>query len=107
MVKSFFELRFSCFAFHNIRLACSFLHCCNFVFYSSGTNSKPKKVSFFRKLSRAKEQSPAPAVTMQQPPLEMALRELTHPTHNEQLKNQQQVTFKLVKTGKLSHDTFA
>lgn len=44
---------------------------------------------------------------MQQPPLEMALRELTHPTHNEQLKNQQQVTFKLVKTGKLSYDTFA
>ncbi|XP_038210271.1 uncharacterized protein LOC119831091 isoform X5 [Zerene cesonia] len=35
---------------------------------------------------------------MQQPSLEMALRELTHPSHNEQLKNQQQVTFKLVKT---------
>ncbi|XP_063820926.1 uncharacterized protein LOC135071096 [Ostrinia nubilalis] len=35
---------------------------------------------------------------MQQPSLEMALRELTHPNHNEQLKNQQQVTFKLVKT---------
>ncbi|XP_052738436.1 uncharacterized protein LOC112043704 isoform X3 [Bicyclus anynana] len=61
-----------------------------------GTNSKPKKVSFFRKLSRAKD--PSPARTMQQPSLEMALRELTHPTHNEQLKNQQQVTFKLVKT---------
>lgn len=37
---------------------------------------------------------------MQQPSMEMALRELTHPNHNEQLKNQQQVTFKLVKTGK-------
>ncbi|XP_039749322.1 uncharacterized protein LOC120626095 [Pararge aegeria] len=63
-----------------------------------GTNSKPKKVSFFRKLSRAKDPSPARPATMQQPSLEMALRELTHPTHNEQLKNQQQVTFKLVKT---------
>ncbi|CAG9560540.1 unnamed protein product [Danaus chrysippus] len=63
-----------------------------------GTNSKPKKVSFFRKLSRAKEPSPAKPVIMQQPSIEMALRELTHPAHNEQLKNQQQVTFKLVKT---------
>ncbi|KOB73085.1 putative pickpocket, partial [Operophtera brumata] len=35
---------------------------------------------------------------LQQPSIEMALRELTHPTHNDQLKNQQQVTFKLVKT---------
>nr|XP_034824869.1 uncharacterized protein LOC117982609 isoform X6 [Maniola hyperantus] len=35
---------------------------------------------------------------MQQPSIEMALRELTHPAHSEQLKNQQQVTFKLVKT---------
>ncbi|XP_050669462.1 uncharacterized protein LOC126968458 isoform X2 [Leptidea sinapis] len=63
-----------------------------------GINSKPKKVSFFRKLSRSKEQSPQRSVKMQQPSLEMVLRELTHPTHNEQLKNQQQVTFKLVKT---------
>ncbi|XP_035458569.1 uncharacterized protein LOC118281882 isoform X4 [Spodoptera frugiperda] len=61
---------------------------------------KPKKVSFFRKLSRAREQSVPPRSTnmQQQPSVEMALRELTHPTHNEQLKNQQQVTFKLVKT---------
>ncbi|XP_045493661.1 uncharacterized protein LOC123692876 isoform X9 [Colias croceus] len=63
-----------------------------------GTNAKPKKVSFFRKFSRSRE-SPSPQpVKMQQPSLEMALRELTHPSHNEQLKNQQQVTFKLVKT---------
>ncbi|CAH2107242.1 unnamed protein product [Euphydryas editha] len=66
-----------------------------------GSNSKPKKVSFLRKLSRTKEVSPSPSrtTTMQQPSIEMALRELTHPAHNEQLKNQQQVTFKLVKTG--------
>ncbi|XP_045446169.1 uncharacterized protein LOC123654298 [Melitaea cinxia] len=65
-----------------------------------GSNSKPKKVSFFRKLSRAKQASSSPSrtTTMQQPSIEMALRELTHPAHNEQLKNQQQVTFKLVKT---------
>ncbi|XP_053603171.1 uncharacterized protein Stacl isoform X4 [Plodia interpunctella] len=65
-----------------------------------GPNSKSKKVSFFRKLSRSrdKEASPPRGRVMQQPSLEMALRELTHPTHNEQLKNQQQVTFKLVKT---------
>lgn len=69
--------------------------------FLTGTNSKPKKVSFFRKLSRAKEPSPAKPVIMQQPSIEMALRELTHPAHNEQLKNQQQVTFKLVKTGKI------
>lgn len=62
--------------------------------------SKSKKVSFFRKLSRSKEASPPRARAMQQPSIEMALRELTHPNHNEQLKNQQQVTFKLVKTGK-------
>lgn len=36
---------------------------------------------------------------MQQQSVEMVLRELTHPAHNDQLKNQQQVTFKLVKTG--------
>lgn len=67
----------------------------------AGSNSKSKKVSFFRKLSRSKESSPPPRPrAMQQPSMEMALRELTHPTHNEQLKNQQQVTFKLVKTGK-------
>ncbi|CAG9785006.1 unnamed protein product [Diatraea saccharalis] len=65
---------------------------------AEGTNSKSKKVSFFRKLSRSKESSPPRARTMQQPSIEMALRELTHPNHNEQLKNQQQVTFKLVKT---------
>ncbi|XP_022816041.1 uncharacterized protein LOC111349244 isoform X4 [Spodoptera litura] len=61
---------------------------------------KSKKVSFFRKLSRARDQSvpPRPTIMQQQPSVEMALRELTHPTHNEQLKNQQQVTFKLVKT---------
>lgn len=34
-----------------------------------------------------------------QPSMEMVLRELNHPAHNDQLKNQQQVTFKLVKTG--------
>ncbi|CAK1553729.1 unnamed protein product [Leptosia nina] len=62
-----------------------------------GTNSKPKKVSFFRKFSRSRD-TPPPAPKMQQPSIEMALRELTHPSHNEQLKNQQQVTFKLVKT---------
>ncbi|XP_075970681.1 SH3 and cysteine-rich domain-containing protein isoform X12 [Anticarsia gemmatalis] len=62
-------------------------------------NSKAKKVSFFRKLSRAKEASPHRSGAMQQQPsVEMALRELNHPTHNDQLKNQQQVTFKLVKT---------
>nr|XP_049703287.1 uncharacterized protein LOC110375307 isoform X5 [Helicoverpa armigera] len=66
---------------------------------TEGPNPKSKKVSFFRKLSRAKEPTlPRPATMQQQPSLEMALRELTHPTHNEQLKNQQQVTFKLVKT---------
>lgn len=67
-----------------------------------GANSKPTKRSFFRKLSRSKVAAPprASESTMQQPPLEMALRELTHPAHNDQLKNQQQVTFKLVKTGK-------
>lgn len=59
---------------------------------------KSKKVSFFRKLSRAKEAAPRPVAMQQQPSIEMALRELNHPTHNEQLKNQQQVTFKLVKT---------
>ncbi|XP_045485685.1 uncharacterized protein LOC110999062 isoform X3 [Pieris rapae] len=62
-----------------------------------GTNRKPKKVSFFRKFSRSRETPPTSA-KMQQPSIEMALRELTHPSHNEQLKNQQQVTFKLVKT---------
>ncbi|XP_064071179.1 uncharacterized protein Stacl isoform X4 [Vanessa tameamea] len=66
--------------------------------FEAGSNSKPKKVSFFRKLSRAKEASPSRPATMQQPSIEMALRELTHPAHNDQLKNQQQVTFKLVKT---------
>ncbi|XP_026739979.1 uncharacterized protein LOC113502564 isoform X1 [Trichoplusia ni] len=66
---------------------------------AEGPNSKSKKVSFFRKLSRAREATPSRSSTMQQQPsVEMALRELTHPTHNEQLKNQQQVTFKLVKT---------
>ncbi|KAL0892101.1 hypothetical protein ABMA27_015303 [Loxostege sticticalis] len=65
---------------------------------SSPEGSKSKKVSFFRKLSRSKEASPPRARAMQQPSIEMALRELTHPNHNEQLKNQQQVTFKLVKT---------
>ncbi|XP_049703285.2 uncharacterized protein LOC110375307 isoform X3 [Helicoverpa armigera] len=66
---------------------------------TEGPNPKSKKVSFFRKLSRAKEPTlPRPTTMQQQPSLEMALRELTHPTHNEQLKNQQQVTFKLVKT---------
>ncbi|CAG5040373.1 unnamed protein product [Parnassius apollo] len=63
-----------------------------------GSSSKPKKRSFFRKFSSSKEPTPPKTVTMQQPPVEMALRELTHPAHNEQLKNQQQVTFKLVKT---------
>ncbi|XP_072940427.1 uncharacterized protein Stacl [Epargyreus clarus] len=63
-----------------------------------GPNSK-KKVSFFRfSLSRSKEPTPPRVTMMQQPSVEMALRELTHPAHNEQLKNQQQVTFKLVKT---------
>ncbi|KAL0840301.1 hypothetical protein ABMA28_015573 [Loxostege sticticalis] len=65
---------------------------------SSPEGSKSKKVSFFRKLSRSKEASHPRARAMQQPSIEMALRELTHPNHNEQLKNQQQVTFKLVKT---------
>lgn len=63
-------------------------------------------MSFFRKLSRSKDtsqQQPAPTWNkMQQQSIEMALRELTHPTHNEQLKNQQQVTFKLVKTGEFN-----
>ncbi|XP_068630682.1 uncharacterized protein [Battus philenor] len=63
-----------------------------------GSSSKPKKRSFFRKFNSAKETTPPKTVTMQQPPVEMALRELNHPAHNEQLKNQQQVTFKLVKT---------
>nr|XP_037874659.1 uncharacterized protein LOC101741686 isoform X1 [Bombyx mori]XP_037874660.1 uncharacterized protein LOC101741686 isoform X1 [Bombyx mori] len=66
-----------------------------------GTNSKSKKVSFFRRLGRSKDSTPprrTSSFTMQQPSVEMALRELTHPIHNEQLKNQQQVTFKLVKT---------
>ncbi|XP_048485184.1 uncharacterized protein LOC105391174 isoform X1 [Plutella xylostella] len=63
-----------------------------------GLYSKPKKVSFFRRLSRARAASPAPPGRMQQPSMEMVLRELTHPAHNEPLKNQQQVTFKLVKT---------
>ncbi|XP_052750416.1 uncharacterized protein LOC113511962 isoform X3 [Galleria mellonella] len=67
-----------------------------------GSNSKSKKVSFFRKLSRSREREASPPRNrdriMQQPSIEMALRELTHPNHNEQLKNQQQVTFKLVKT---------
>ncbi|XP_063361151.1 uncharacterized protein LOC134650180 isoform X3 [Cydia amplana] len=68
-----------------------------------GSNTKPKKVSFFRRLSRAKtaktESEPMqPRTVMQQQSIDMALRELTHPAHNEQLKNQQQVTFKLVKT---------
>ncbi|XP_041976310.1 uncharacterized protein LOC121731058 isoform X1 [Aricia agestis] len=62
-----------------------------------GSNSKPKKVSFFRRKSKQKEPSPVRTM-MPQPSIEMALRELTHPAHNEQLKNQQQVTFKLVKT---------
>ncbi|CAB3243401.1 unnamed protein product [Arctia plantaginis] len=68
-------------------------------FEGSSPNSKSKKVSFFRKLSRSKEAQQARSANMQQQPsVEMALRELNHPTHNEQLKNQQQVTFKLVKT---------
>ncbi|XP_045516139.1 uncharacterized protein LOC123709075 isoform X4 [Pieris brassicae] len=62
-----------------------------------GSSPKPKKVSFFRKFSRSRE-TPSTSAKMQQPSIEMALRELTHPSHNEQLKNQQQVTFKLVKT---------
>ncbi|XP_028158675.1 zyxin-like [Ostrinia furnacalis] len=66
--------------------------------HSTPEGSKSKKVSFFRKWSHSKEASPPRARSMQQPSLEMALRELTHPNHNEQLKNQQQVTFKLVKT---------
>ncbi|RVE54352.1 hypothetical protein evm_000837 [Chilo suppressalis] len=65
---------------------------------SEGANPKSKKVSFFRKWSHSKGPSPPRARSMQQPSLEMALRELNHPSHNEQLKNQQQVTFKLVKT---------
>ncbi|KAJ8732806.1 hypothetical protein PYW07_015405 [Mythimna separata] len=66
---------------------------------TEGPTPKSKKVSFFRKLSRAREPAlPRAAAMQQQPSVEMALRELTHPTHNEQLKNQQQVTFKLVKT---------
>lgn len=72
-----------------------------FTLFFAGPNPKPKKVSFFRKLSRAKEASlPRSSAMQQQPSVEMALRELNHPAHNEQLKNQQQVTFKLVKTGK-------
>ncbi|XP_014363595.2 uncharacterized protein LOC106714961 isoform X2 [Papilio machaon] len=63
-----------------------------------GSNSKPKKRSFFRKFNSSKEVTPPKSVNMQQPPVEMVLRELTHPAHNDQLKNQQQVTFKLVKT---------
>ncbi|XP_063621327.1 uncharacterized protein LOC134793633 isoform X1 [Cydia splendana] len=66
-----------------------------------GSNTKPKKVSFFRRLSRAKTESDPMqprTVMQQQQSIDMALRELTHPAHNEQLKNQQQVTFKLVKT---------
>ncbi|CAH2075361.1 unnamed protein product, partial [Iphiclides podalirius] len=63
-----------------------------------GSSTKPKKRGFFRKFNSTKETTPPKTVAMQQPPVEMALRELTHPTHNEQLKNQQQVTFKLVKT---------
>lgn len=69
--------------------------------FAGSPNSKSKKVSFFRKLSRSKEaQQPRSANMQQQLSVEMALRELNHPTHNEQLKTQQQVTFKLVKTGK-------
>ncbi|KAL4706482.1 hypothetical protein ACJJTC_015680 [Scirpophaga incertulas] len=67
--------------------------------HSSHEGPKSKKVSFFRKLSRSKEPSPQRTRNMQQPSIEMALRELNHPNHNDQLKNQQQVTFKLVKTG--------
>ncbi|XP_026328792.1 uncharacterized protein LOC113236813 isoform X1 [Hyposmocoma kahamanoa] len=64
-----------------------------------GSNSKPKKVSFFkRKFSRSREESPWVNTMQPQPSMEMVLRELNHPAHNEQLKNQQQVTFKLVKT---------
>ncbi|KAI8429003.1 hypothetical protein MSG28_007589, partial [Choristoneura fumiferana] len=63
-----------------------------------GPDSKPKKVSFFRRLSRAAKEPEQRRAVMQQQSMEMALRELTHPAHNEQLKNQQQVTFKLVKT---------
>ncbi|KAJ0179833.1 hypothetical protein K1T71_004424 [Dendrolimus kikuchii] len=64
-----------------------------------GSNSKPKRVSFFRKLGLSKDATPPRyQANMQQPSVEMALRELTHPAHNDQLKNQQQVTFKLVKT---------
>lgn len=78
----------------------------SYFFFSPGSNPrsqvKSKKVSFFRKLSRSKEAAAPPTrgAMLQQPSIEMALRELTHPTHNDQLKNQQQVTFKLVKTGK-------
>ncbi|KAJ2947054.1 hypothetical protein O0L34_g16401 [Tuta absoluta] len=64
---------------------------------------KPKKVSFFRRLSRARQEAAQAqdywrGAMQPQPSVEMVLRELTHPAHNEQLKNQQQVTFKLVKT---------
>lgn len=38
-----------------------------------------------------------------QPSMEMVLRELNHPAHSDQLKNQQQVTFKLVKTGEYAN----
>lgn len=68
----------------------------------AGPDSKPKKVSFFRRLSRAAKEPEQRRAVMQQQSMEMALRELTHPAHNEQLKNQQQVTFKLVKTGKFN-----
>lgn len=69
--------------------------------FLAGSNPKSKKVSFFRKLSRSKEAAALPprGAMLHQPSMEMALRELTHPTHSDQLKNQQQVTFKLVKTG--------
>ncbi|XP_049866511.1 uncharacterized protein LOC126367150 isoform X1 [Pectinophora gossypiella] len=64
-----------------------------------GSNSKPKKVSFFRrKFSRSREGTPSNYNMQPQPSMEMVLRDLTHPAHTEQLKNQQQVTFKLVKT---------
>ncbi|GBP15098.1 hypothetical protein EVAR_11404_1 [Eumeta japonica] len=71
-----------------------------FLFKKGSTNCKPKKVSFLRKWSRARDSPPRPPrANMQTSSAEMALRELTHPAHNDQLKNQQQVTFKLVKTG--------
>lgn len=79
----------------------------NYVFdLTAGSNSKSKKVSFFRfrRGSRSRKESPSPdrrgASMQQQPSMEMVLRELTHPAHNDQLKNHQQVTFKLVITGK-------